>query len=209
VNDGRMSVDMWFDPICPWAWVTSRWLLEVERVRPVDVRFHIMSLSVLNEGRELSERYQALMTRGWGPVRVCTAAAAKYGEGVLRDLYTALGTRIHNGGREFDRELYREALTEVGLDPALAAAADSAEYDEALRASHEAGMAPVGNDVGTPVIHFPGPEPGQTVAFFGPVVTPTPRGEDAGRLWDGTVLVTATPGFYELKRTRDARPSFI
>jgi len=209
VNDGRMSVDMWFDPICPWAWVTSRWLLEVERVRPVDVRFHIMSLSVLNEGRELSERYQALMTRGWGPVRVCTAAAAKVGEGVLRDLYTALGTRIHNGGREFDRELYREALTEVGLDPALAAAADSAEYDEALRASHEAGMAPVGNDVGTPVIHFPGPEPGQTVAFFGPVVTPTPRGEDAGRLWDGTVLVTATPGFYELKRTRDARPSFI
>jgi len=209
VNDGRMSVDMWFDPICPWAWVTSRWLLEVERVRPVDVRFHIMSLSVLNEGRELSERYQALMKRGWGPVRVCTAAAAKVGEGVLRDLYTALGTRIHNGGREFDRELYREALTEVGLDPALAAAADSAEYDEALRASHEAGMAPVGNDVGTPVIHFPGPEPGQTVAFFGPVVTPTPRGEDAGRLWDGTVLVTATPGFYELKRTRDARPSFI
>jgi hypothetical protein len=203
-----MSVDMWFDPICPWAWITSRWLLEVEQVRPVDLRFHVMSLSVLNEGRELSEKYQALMLRGWGPARVCTAAAAKYDEGVLRGLYTALGTRIHNAGRDFDADLYREALTEIDLEPDLAAAADSTEYDGALRASHEEGMRPVGNDVGTPVIHFPGPVPGETVAFFGPVVTPTPRGEAAGRLWDGTVLVTATPGFYELKRTRDARPSF-
>ena len=207
VDNGRTGVDMWFDPTCPWAWVTSRWLLEVEQVRPVEIRFHVMSLSVLNEGRELSERYMELMRKAWGPVRVCAAASAKYGEGVLRELYTALGTRIHPGGQEFGDALFREALTEARLDPELAATADSTEYDEALRASHEAGMRPVGTDVGTPVIHVPGPD-GATVAFFGPVVTPAPRGEAAGRLWDGTLLVTSTPGFYELKRTRDGRPTF-
>jgi len=199
--------DMWFDPVCPWAWITSRWLLEVERVRPVQVRFHVMSLSVLNEGRDLPQEYRALMDKAWGPVRVCVAAAAKHGEPVLRDLYTALGTRIHLGKRELGADLYREALVEVGLDPSLAEAAESTEHDAALRASHERGMAPVGLDVGTPVIHVPGPD-GRTIAFFGPVVTPAPKGEAAGRLWDGTLLVAGTPGFYEIKRTRDVGPSF-
>jgi mycothiol-dependent nitroreductase-like protein len=203
-----IAVDMWFDPRCPWAWITSRWLLEVERVRPVRVRFHVMSLSVLNEGRDdLSERYRESMERGWGPVRVAIAAEQKYGTAVLRDLYTALGTRAHPQHRELDRDTIVEALTELGLDPGLADAADSTGYDEALRASHDQGMAPVGLDVGTPVIHAPGPD-GRTIAFFGPVVTPVPRGEAAGRLWDGVLLVAGTPGFYEIKRTRDARPEF-
>jgi hypothetical protein len=203
-----MAVDMWFDPRCPWAWITSRWLLEVERVRPVQVSFHVMSLSVLNEGRdELSERYKQGMAKGWGPVRVAIAAEQKYGTGVLRDLYTALGTRAHLRRRELDRDALTEALTELGLDPALADAADSTEYDEALRASHDAGMQPVGLDVGTPVIHAPGPD-GRRIAFFGPVVTPAPKGEAAGRLWDGVLLVAGTEGFYEIKRTRDAKPSF-
>jgi mycothiol-dependent nitroreductase-like protein len=203
-----IAVDMWFDPRCPWAWITSRWLLEVERVRPVRVRFHVMSLSVLNEGRDdLSERYRESMERGWGPVRVAIAAEQKYGTEVLRDLYTALGTRAHPQHRELDRDTIVEALTELGLDPGLADAADSTGYDEALRASHDQGMAPVGLDVGTPVIHAPGPD-GRTIAFFGPVVTPVPRGEAAGRLWDGVLLVAGTPGFYEIKRTRDARPEF-
>ncbi|MEH1013619.1 disulfide bond formation protein DsbA [Micromonospora sp. CPCC 206060] len=204
----RVTVDMWFDPICPWAWITSRWLLEVEQVRPIDIRFHVMSLSVLNEGRDVPEQYQELMRTGWGPVRVCIAVGQQHGAQAVRDLYTALGTRIHLGKQELSPELFAAALADVGLDPALASAADSTGYDEALRASHEAGMRPVGQDVGTPVIHAPGPVPGEKVAFFGPVITPAPRGEAAGRLWDGVLLVAGTPGFYELKRTRTLGPIF-
>ena len=204
----RNRVDMWFDPQCPWAWLTSRWLLEVERVRAVEVRFHVMSLSVLNEARDdVPERYREALARGWAPVRIAIAAEQKYGNRVLRDLYTALGTRIHVAGQELGPALYEAALAEAGLDPALAAAGDDPGLDQALRASHHAGMDPVGLDVGTPVIHAPGPD-GAPVAFFGPVVTPAPRGEAAGRLWDGVLLVAGTPGFYELKRTRTEDPTF-
>jgi hypothetical protein len=199
---------MWFDPACPWAWLTSRWLLEVEQVRPVDVRFHVMSLAVLNEGRDLPEQYRTLLDAAWAAVRVCVAAEQKYGNEVLRDLYTALGTRIHPGGQKADPDLIRNALTDAGLDPELAEVGQSTEFDTALRASHDAGMKPVGMDVGTPVIHALGPVDGEQVAFFGPVVTPAPKGEAAGRLWDGVLLVAGTPGFYELKRTRDASPEF-
>lgn len=204
----RASVDMYFDPVCPWAWLTSRWLLNVERVRPVDVHFRVMSLSVLNEGRDLPEEYQDLLQQAWGPVRICIVAEEKHGPAVLRDLYTALGTRIHLGKQQLGPELYAAALQEAGLEPALAAAADSTEYDDALRASHNAGMKPVGTDVGTPVIHAPGPVEGQKIAFFGPVVTPAPTGEAAGRLWDGVLAVAGTPGFFEIKRTRDQEPIF-
>jgi hypothetical protein len=204
----RTGVDMWFDPICPWAWMTSRWLLEVEKVRPVDVTFNVMSLSVLNEGRDLPEDYRKSMDEGWGPVRVCMAAAEAAGPQVLRDLYTALGTRIHLQKQERNAKLYIDALTEVGLDPALADAATSDAWDDALRASHDAGMKPVGTDVGTPVIHAPGPVEGEKIAFFGPVVTPAPKGDAAGRLYDGVLLVAGIPGFYELKRSRDVGPIF-
>ena len=202
----RTPVDMWFDPRCPWAWITSRWLLEVERVRPVDVRFHVMSLSVLNEHRT-EERYQAFNAAGWGPVRVAVAAERRGGNAVLRDLYTGLGTRIHVKKEELGRPLFEAALADAGLPAALADAAGDPSYDAAVRASHEVGMAPVGDDVGTPVIHVPGPD-GHPMAFFGPVVTPAPRGDAAGRLWDGTLLVAGTPGFFEIKRTRTARPTF-
>ncbi|MGC5053772.1 disulfide bond formation protein DsbA [Micromonospora sp. DT48] len=203
----RVTVDMWFDPICPWAWLTSRWLLEVERVRPVDVRFHVMSLSVLNEGRELSDDYRESMRQAWGPVRVCVAVQERHGADAVRALYTALGARIHLGKESLGPELYVAALTDAGLDPALAEVAGDHDLDAPLRASHEAGMRPVGTDVGTPVIHAPGPD-GRQVAFFGPVITPAPKGEAAGRLWDGVLLVAGTPGFFELKRSRDLEPIF-
>lgn len=204
VTPGERAVaDFWFDPICPWAWITSRWMLEVEQVRAVDVRWHVMSLAVLNEGREgLSERYRASMVKAWGPVRVLIAAAAQHGDAVLLPLYTAMGTHFHNLQQRESEEVIPAALAEAGLPPGLSSAAGSTEYDAALRASHEAGMSKVGNEVGTPVISVDG------AAFFGPIVTPIPRGEAAGRLWDGVLLVTGVPGFFEIKRTRDERPSF-
>lgn len=200
--DAATAVDFWFDPICPWAWMSSRWLLQAAEVRDLAPRWHVMSLAVLNEGRELSDDYVEMMAKGWGPVRVCIAAAQAHGDEVLLPLYTALGTRIHLEKAEWDRSLYEAALAEAGLPTALAAAADSTDYDQELRASHHDGMDRVGMDVGTPVISV------EDVSFFGPVVTPAPKGEAAGKLWDGVVLVAGTGGFYELKRTRSQDPIF-
>ena len=198
---GTTRIDFWFDPLCPWAWITSRWVLEVERVRPVSLTWNVMSLSVLNEGRDLPEDYQRTMANGWGPVRVCVAAQAAGHD--LLPLYTGYGELIHHEKVELtDPTLHERALAAAGLPAELAAAASDGSYDEQLRASHSRGMDPVGMDVGTPVIHVDG------VGFFGPVMSRIPRGETAGQVWDGARLLAGFPDFYELKRTRTDSPQF-
>jgi protein-disulfide isomerase-like protein with CxxC motif len=196
------NVDLWVDPLCPWAWMTSRWLLEAAQVREFEVNFHVMSLAMLNEGRELSPEYVALLAKAWGPVRVLIAAEELHGNKVVEPLYSAMGTRHHVHGEKDFEKFIAEALDDVGLEASLADAATSTEFDDALRVSHHKGMDPVGYDVGTPVIHV------GDVAFFGPVVTPAPKGEAAGKLYDGVLLVASTPGFYELKRSRTEEPNF-
>lgn len=204
----RDRADLWFDPLCPFAWITSRWMLEVEKVRDVEVVWHVMSLGYLNKDRDLTEAYRTILAPAWGPVRVLIAAQERHGDKVLLPMYDAFGARIHVGGRRLHEEpdgglgLIAEVLDEVGLDPDLIDAATDPSWDDAVARSHHEGMDAVGDDVGTPTIHVNG------TAFFGPVLSKIPRGEDAGRLWDGCVAVASFPYFYELKRSRTGELDF-
>jgi 2-hydroxychromene-2-carboxylate isomerase len=198
----KNKADFWFDPLCPFAWITSRWIGEVEGVRDIETQWHVMSLAVLNEGRDLEPGYRESMDNAWGLVRVIVAAQEQHGQGTVKALYDAMGTLIHEQG-EKDRDLViSKALAECGLPASLAGAAATDAYDPQLRASHEEGISLVGQDVGTPVVAFNG------TAFFGPVLTRIPRGEEAGRLWDATTAIASYPHFFELKRSRTERPEF-
>ena len=196
------TADFWFDPKCPFAWLTSRWILEVEKVREIEVRWHVMSLAYLNQDKDISDDYREALADAWGPVRVLVAAEQAHGNEVLGPLYTAMGTRIHLEKQPADRQLIEESLAEAGLPLELADAMDDPSWDEAVARSHHEGMDQVGDEVGTPTIAING------TAFFGPVITRTPRGEEAGRLWDGCVQVASYPLFFELKRSRTADLDF-
>ncbi|MCJ1673258.1 MULTISPECIES: DsbA family protein [unclassified Rathayibacter] len=196
------AVDFWFDPSCPWAWMTSRFVDEVTEGRDLDVTWHIMSLAVLNEDQDVSDDYRAFFPRALRYTRLVAAVGEREGQEKVKPLYDALGTRIHNGGRTDVDAIIAESLAEVGLDASLAAFADTDEYDEPMRASHFDGIGRVGQDVGTPVIAI------GDIAFFGPVISPIPRGEQALSLWDGLVAVASYDGFFELKRSRTRDPIF-
>ncbi len=202
MSETTETVDFWFDPLCPWAWMSSRWMLEVEQVRDVHTVFHVMSLSVLNEDKDVPDEYREMIQTGWGPVRLAIAIEQQHGQQALREYYTAIGTARHPGGEDFTRELYERVLAEIGLPVELADAADDVSLDDAVRASHEDGINRVGQEVGTPVIEVGG------IAFFGPVLTPAPKGEEAGKVFDGARLLAGYDGFYELKRSRDRDPDF-
>lgn len=201
-NETRTAVDFWFDPSCPWAWMTSRWVDEVARQRPLDVTWHIMSLAVLNEHNDVSEEYRAFFPRALKYTRLVAAVQELCGADAVKPLYDALGEQIHPGGNSDADSVIPAALTAAGLPPELARYADSDEYDQPMRESHFDGMSRVGQDVGTPVIAVNG------VAFFGPVISPAPRGQQALDLWDGVVAVASYDGFFELKRSRTRDPLF-
>ncbi|KGJ77121.1 DSBA oxidoreductase [Cryobacterium roopkundense] len=196
------SVKFWFDPSCPWAWMTSRWVDEVARLRDLDVEWRVMSLAVLNEDQDVSEEYRAFFPRALKYTRLAQAAQELHGQPMVKALYDALGAEIHLGGNTNPDEVIPLALAAAGLPADFAAHADSVEFDAQMRASHFDGINRVGQDVGTPVIDING------VAFFGPVISPAPMGDQALALWDGIVAAASFDGFFELKRSRTREPNF-
>ncbi len=198
----KQRAEFWFDPVCPWAWMTSRWILEVEKVRDIEVKWNLFSLAYLNREKDVPEDYKSKLIRSWHCTRVIAAAQRERGDSITLPLYTAISSRIHLEKMEVGKELFEAALTEVGLSQTLAAAMDDESLNQDIIDSHERGIKLVGNDVGTPIIAV------VDAAFFGPVISPAPKGEAAGKLWDGVVGVASYPGFFEIKRSRNVGPIF-
>jgi 2-hydroxychromene-2-carboxylate isomerase len=199
----QKTVDMWFDTLCPWAWMTSRWLVEVEKVRDVSVNWNVMSLYYLNKDRShISAEYLDYAKKALGPLRIIVGAEKIHGPAIKGELYTAFGEEIHLRKAKFSPELNMKVLSQLSYGQGLAELAEDESLDELILASHNLGLAKVGEDVGTPIVSM------GDVAFFGPVISPAPKGEEAGKLFDGVFAVASYPGFFELKRTRTAKPIF-
>ena len=198
----KQKAGFWFDPLCPWAWMTSRWILEVEKVRDIEVEWNLFSLAHLNRDKDVPAEYKEKLVRSWHCTRVIAVAIKEKGNSITLPLYTAISSRIHLQKMEVGEALFKEALVEVGLSPDLASAMNDESLDAAIIESHERGIKMVGNDVGTPIIAI------GDVAFFGPVISPAPKGEEAGKFWDGVVGVASYPGFFEIKRSRNVGPIF-
>lgn len=198
-----IKVDMWFDTLCPWAWITSRWLVEVEKVRDIAVNWNVMSLYFLNKSRpQISEEYLENARKALGPLRVITAAEKIYGPKIKGELYTAFGEEIHLKRTEFSEALISCVLSKFSLSQDLSKYSNDESLDSSIMESHNLGISKVGEDVGTPIISI------GSVAFFGPVISSVPKGEAAGKFFDGVIAVVSHPGFYEIKRTRTVKPIF-
>jgi hypothetical protein len=197
------KVEMWFDTLCPWAWMTSRWLVEVAKVRDISIQWNVMSLFFLNESRShISADYLDNAKKALGPLRIIVAAERLYGNQVAGELYTAFGEEIHLNKMKFSPELNSKVLGKFSFPVDLLPFADDVSLDELILKSHKAGIDRVGEDVGTPIVSIEG------ISFFGPVISPAPKGEDAGKLFDGAFAVASYPGFFEMKRTRTVGPIF-
>lgn len=198
----KKEAEFWFDPLCPWAWMTSRWILEVEKVRDIEVRWNLFNLAYLNRNKEVPEDYKAKLINSWYCTRVIAGAQNLRGDSITLPLYTAISSRIHLKKMDITEQLFKDSLIEVGLSESLSAAMNDESLDVKIIESHERGIKLVGNDVGTPIIAIEG------TAFFGPVISPAPKGEEAGKLWDGVVGVASYRGFFEIKRSRNVGPIF-
>lgn len=197
------SIEFWFDPVCPWAWMTSRWMTEVSETLGHEVTWRPFSLAILNENNDDDAHHEAHQ-RSFSLGQALAATQRDHGNEAVWKLYTELGNRIHLEGREDTAEVLGEAVEAAGLPESIAQTATFDHDDSAsrLRESTEAGITAVGPGVGIPIISINGK------TFFGPVVTPRPKGEDAINLWNALYYATQTPGFYELKRGREVGPDF-
>ena len=200
MSGSQVGIELYVDPCCPFAWNAYQWLVEVRRHRAVELALHLMSLPMLNEHQSISSGYRRLLAHTWRPARVAAAAVELHGPDALAPLYEAMARRIFAGAdhyrviRDDLESVIVDALSDVGLPQRLADAAVSGAYDGSLRASHNAALAPMGNGVGTPIIHF------GTAAFFGPVMTAVPRGSEALQVFDGLRLLAGYPRLFEIKR---------
>lgn len=207
-----VDVEFFLDPVCPWCWITSRWVTHVQVEKRYTVGWRFISLEILNESKERSPEYQAVHQAGQRALRVADQVRIDHGNDAVAAFYTALGTRIHIEQRREelvgDTEAFMaEALTEAGLDPVLAGHVDDDSHDAYLRSETELALSRTGPDVGTPILTFAPGQGEREGSFFGPVISKAPRGAAAVTLWDAIETI-ATSGVAELKRSLRAKPEF-